>query len=41
MVDDGQLLTANLMDYTIPTAIEMPLFEIEHQETRSPFTRSA
>jgi len=36
--DDGQLLTANLMDYTIPTAIEMPLFEIEHQETRSPFT---
>ena len=26
------------MDYTIPTAVEMPRFEIEHQETPSPFT---
>ena len=34
----GQLLTATLMDYTIPTAVEMPRFEIEHQETLSPFT---
>jgi 2-furoyl-CoA dehydrogenase large subunit len=34
----GQLLTATLMDYTIPTAVELPKFEIEHQETPSPFT---
>jgi carbon-monoxide dehydrogenase large subunit len=36
--DAGQLQTATLMDYTIPTAMEMPLFEVEHQETPSPFT---
>jgi carbon-monoxide dehydrogenase large subunit len=36
--DDGQLHTANLMDYTIPTAVEMPRFEIGHLETPSPFT---
>jgi carbon-monoxide dehydrogenase large subunit len=36
--DDGQLLTATLMDYTIPTAVELPRFEIGHHETRSPFT---
>jgi carbon-monoxide dehydrogenase large subunit len=36
--DSGQLLTATLMDYTIPTAVEMPNFDIEHQETPSPFT---
>jgi carbon-monoxide dehydrogenase large subunit len=35
---DGQLHTATLMDYTIPTAVEVPLFEIGHQETLSPFT---
>ena len=35
---NGQLLTATLMDYTIPTAVELPKFEIEHQETPSPFT---
>jgi carbon-monoxide dehydrogenase large subunit len=34
----GQLQTATLMDYTIPTAVEMPNFDIEHQETPSPFT---
>ncbi len=34
----GQLLTATLMDYTIPTAVELPKFEIQHQETPSPFT---
>ena len=34
----GQLQTATLMDYTIPTAIEVPNFTIEHQETPSPFT---
>jgi carbon-monoxide dehydrogenase large subunit len=26
------------MDYTIPTAMEVPRFDIEHQETPSPFT---
>jgi carbon-monoxide dehydrogenase large subunit len=35
---DGQLHTATLMDYTIPTAVEVPMFEIGHQETLSPFT---
>jgi carbon-monoxide dehydrogenase large subunit len=34
----GQLLTGTLMDYTIPTAVELPPLEIEHQETPSPFT---
>jgi len=36
--DDGQLLTGTLMDYTIPTAVELPLFGVEHQESLSPFT---
>jgi carbon-monoxide dehydrogenase large subunit len=36
--DSGQLQTATLMDYTIPTAVEMPRFEIEHQMSPSPFT---
>jgi carbon-monoxide dehydrogenase large subunit len=36
--DEGQLLTATLMDYTIPTAVELPSFEIGHVETPSPFT---
>jgi carbon-monoxide dehydrogenase large subunit len=36
--DAGQLQTATLMDYTIPTAVEMPRFSIGHQETPSPFT---
>jgi carbon-monoxide dehydrogenase large subunit len=26
------------MDYTIPTAVEVPKFAIEHQATPSPFT---
>jgi carbon-monoxide dehydrogenase large subunit len=34
----GQFLTGTLMDYTIPTAVELPSFQIEHQETPSPFT---
>jgi carbon-monoxide dehydrogenase large subunit len=36
--DEGQLQTATLMDYTIPTAVELPSFEIAHVETLSPFT---
>jgi carbon-monoxide dehydrogenase large subunit len=35
---DGQIHSANLMDYTIPTAVEMPLFELGHLQTPSPFT---
>jgi carbon-monoxide dehydrogenase large subunit len=35
---DGQLMTATLMDYTIPTAAEMPMFDIAHVQTPSPFT---
>jgi carbon-monoxide dehydrogenase large subunit len=34
----GQFLTATLMDYTIPTAVELPALQVEHQETPSPFT---
>jgi carbon-monoxide dehydrogenase large subunit len=36
--EDGQLMTATLMDYTIPTAVELPLFDIRHVQTPSPFT---
>ena len=32
------MLSATFMDYTIPTAVELPLLQIEHQETASPFT---
>ena len=34
----GQLQTATLMDYTIPTAVEMPRIDVEHQISPSPFT---
>jgi carbon-monoxide dehydrogenase large subunit len=34
----GQLLTATLMDYTIPTAVELPALGVGHHETPSPFT---
>lgn len=34
--DDGQLLTASLMDYLYPTATEIPVFDIGHLETPSP-----
>lgn len=36
--DTGQLLTASLMDYTIPTSMELLRLEIGHHETPSPFT---
>jgi carbon-monoxide dehydrogenase large subunit len=36
--ESGQPLAATLMDYTLPTAVELPMFEIEHQQTPSPFT---
>ncbi len=34
----AQPLTATFMDYTIPTAIEVPNIELGHQETPTPFT---
>ena len=36
--DDAQPLTATFMDYTIPTAVEVPDIELKHQETLTPFT---
>jgi CO/xanthine dehydrogenase Mo-binding subunit len=33
---DGQLLTASLMDYLLPTANDVPLLELTHLETPSP-----
>jgi carbon-monoxide dehydrogenase large subunit len=35
--DAGQPLTATFMDYTLPTAVELPTLEIGHQETPTPF----
>lgn len=34
----GQPVTGTLMDYTIPTAVEVPGLWVEHQQTPSPFT---
>jgi carbon-monoxide dehydrogenase large subunit len=36
--DQGQPLTSSFMDYLLPTAMEVPRFEIDHVETPSPFT---
>lgn len=36
--ESGQIQTATLMDYTIPTAVEMPRVEVAHQASPSPFT---
>lgn len=36
--EDGQLLTATLMDYLVPTASEIPPIEIHHLETPCAFT---
>jgi aerobic carbon-monoxide dehydrogenase large subunit len=33
--EDGQLLTASFMDYLLPTAWDVPTFEIRHMETPS------
>ncbi|MBI4491705.1 MAG: molybdopterin-dependent oxidoreductase [Chloroflexi bacterium] len=33
---EGQLLTASLMDYLVPTAAEIPHFEVAHLESPSP-----
>jgi aerobic carbon-monoxide dehydrogenase large subunit len=34
--DTGQLLTATLMDYAVPTAADVPSFELHHLETPAP-----
>jgi carbon-monoxide dehydrogenase large subunit len=36
--DEGQLLTTTFLDYTIPTAVEVPMCIVEHQSTPSPYT---
>jgi carbon-monoxide dehydrogenase large subunit len=33
---EGQLVTASLMDYLVPTAMEMPWLELSHSETPAP-----
>jgi carbon-monoxide dehydrogenase large subunit len=35
---DGQNLTSTLMDYLVPTAMDVPSFEVHHQATPSPNT---
>ena len=34
--DDGQLVTGTFVDYALPTAAELPSFETDRTETRSP-----
>jgi carbon-monoxide dehydrogenase large subunit len=36
--ENGQFLTGTLMDYLIPTAVDVPRVEIGHIETPSPYT---
>ena len=36
--DSGQLLTQTLMEYLLPSALEIPDIEVTHLETRSPHT---
>jgi CO/xanthine dehydrogenase Mo-binding subunit len=36
--ESGQMLTASFMDYLVPTAMDVPRFDIDHQETPSPYT---
>jgi aerobic carbon-monoxide dehydrogenase large subunit len=36
--EDGQLQTASLMDYLVPTAVEAPLLVLDHLEIPSPTT---
>jgi carbon-monoxide dehydrogenase large subunit len=35
---EGQLLTANLADYLVPSACEIPMIEVSHIEAQSPTT---
>ncbi|MBA2240055.1 MAG: xanthine dehydrogenase family protein molybdopterin-binding subunit [Solirubrobacterales bacterium] len=34
--EEGQLVTGSFVDYALPTAAEVPMFETDRQETRSP-----
>jgi carbon-monoxide dehydrogenase large subunit len=34
--EDGQLITGSFMDYLLPTAAELPRFEIHHLQTPAP-----
>src|SRR4051795_4848618 len=36
--DEGQLITSSFLDYSIPTAMEVPELRIGHVETPSPYT---
>lgn len=36
--ENGQLLTTTFMDYTLPTALEVPTIVLDHLETPTPFT---
>jgi carbon-monoxide dehydrogenase large subunit len=36
--DDGQLVTSSFLDYSLPTAMEVPELRIAHVETPSPYT---
>jgi carbon-monoxide dehydrogenase large subunit len=38
--EDGQLITGSFMDYLLPTAAELPPFEIHHLQTPAPGTPS-
>ncbi len=38
--EDGQLRTASLMDYLVPTATDVPAFELFHLEVPSPINES-
>jgi aerobic carbon-monoxide dehydrogenase large subunit len=35
--DHGQLMTGTFMDYTLPTAVDLPSFEVAHVMTPSPY----
>ena len=34
--EDGQILTASLADYKLPTAVEVPAMDVQHVETKLP-----
>lgn len=36
--DDGQFITGSLMDYLLPTSLDIPEIQTLHTETPSPFT---
>jgi carbon-monoxide dehydrogenase large subunit len=36
--DSGQLVNGSLVDYMVPTAADLPAFELEHTESPSPYT---